>query len=102
MPVDFEPLVATLPDQPPDAVQELALLEDQVSMALLPFDTVVGPAVNETTGADAAAILMANAGKAAVCAPAETLMTMPASLALPAEGVPDRVPVFALNCAQAG
>ena len=50
MPVDFDPLVATLPDQPPDAVQELALLADQVNIALPPFETVLGPAVSLTMG----------------------------------------------------
>ena len=56
-PVDFDPLVATLPDQPPDAVQELALLDDQVNIALPPFETVLGPAVNLTVGAGAGGVV---------------------------------------------
>ena len=43
--------MATLPDQPPDAVQELALLDDQVNIALPPFAMVLGPAVSLTVGA---------------------------------------------------
>jgi len=47
--------------------------------------------------------LMLNAGRAALCAPFDTLTTILASVAtLPVEGVPDSVPVVALNCAQAG
>jgi hypothetical protein len=50
-PVDCEPLVASLPDQPPEAVQEVALVDDQVSVALLPLVTVLGAALKVTVGA---------------------------------------------------
>ena len=46
-------MVATLPNQPPDAVQELALFDDQVNIALPPFETVLGPTVSLTVGAGA-------------------------------------------------
>ncbi len=50
-PVDFEPVVASLPDQPPEAVQLVALVEDQVNVALLPLVTVLGDALKVTVGA---------------------------------------------------
>jgi hypothetical protein len=40
-----------VPDQPPPAVQEVAFFADQVSVALLPFVTVLGLALIATTGA---------------------------------------------------
>jgi hypothetical protein len=51
-PVESEPPVAALaPDQAPDAIQDVAWVADQVSMALLPLATVLGPAVKLTVGA---------------------------------------------------
>ena len=50
-PVDCDPLAASLPDQPPEAVQAVALVEDQVSAALLPLVTVLGAALKVTVGA---------------------------------------------------
>jgi hypothetical protein len=50
-PVDCDPLVASLPDQPPEAVQAVALVEDQFSVALLPLVTVLGAALKVTVGA---------------------------------------------------
>jgi hypothetical protein len=44
------PFVGLLPDQPPDAVQLLALLEDQLSVADPPLLTVVGLALRLTVG----------------------------------------------------
>lgn len=41
-PVDCEPLTALLPDQAPDAVQEVALFETHVNVELLPLATVLG------------------------------------------------------------
>lgn len=40
-----------VPDQAPDAMQDVALVADQVSMALLPLATVPGAADRLTTGA---------------------------------------------------
>ena len=45
------PLVGSLPDQPPDAAQLVALLEDQLSIAEPPLLTVVGVALRLTEGA---------------------------------------------------
>ena len=49
-PVDTLPLTASVPDQPPDAVQEVALVVVQVSMAALPLAMVLGLAVSATVG----------------------------------------------------
>ena len=50
-PVDCVPLVASLPDQPPEAVHDVALLEDQVSVEVAPLATLVGFALIDTVGA---------------------------------------------------
>ena len=52
-PVELEPLVALVPDQAPEAVQEEALVEDQVSVELPPLATLVGLALSEAVGAGA-------------------------------------------------
>ena len=48
-PVLCEPLVALVPLQPPEAVHEVALVEDQVSAVVPPEATDVGEADNVTT-----------------------------------------------------
>ena len=45
-----EPLVATAPFQPPEAVQAVALVADQVRVELPPEDTLAGSALSETVG----------------------------------------------------
>ena len=52
-PVLCEPLVGSLPFQPPEAVQEVVLVEDQVSVAAAPLATVLGLAAKVTVGAGA-------------------------------------------------
>ena len=49
-PVDWLPEVAWGPDQAPEAVQEVALAEDQVSVEDAPFTIDVGVAVSDTVG----------------------------------------------------
>jgi hypothetical protein len=44
-PLDWEPLIALLPDQPPEAVHAVALFEAHVRVALLPLATVLGLAL---------------------------------------------------------
>ena len=44
------PLVGSLPDQPPEAVQLLALLDDQLNVADAPLLTVGGFALRLTVG----------------------------------------------------
>jgi hypothetical protein len=41
-PVAAVPLAVLLPDQPPEAVQAVALVDDQVRVVLLPCETVLG------------------------------------------------------------
>jgi hypothetical protein len=50
LPVEAEPLVASAPLQPPEAVQEVAFVEDQVNVALPPLVTVLGLAESVTVG----------------------------------------------------
>ena len=50
-PVDCVPEVAFEPVQPPEAVHAVALLDDHVSVELLPEVTLVGLAVSVTVGA---------------------------------------------------
>jgi hypothetical protein len=52
-PVDAEPLRALLPDQPPEAVQAVAWVVDQVSVALAPLATALGPTLKATVGSGA-------------------------------------------------
>jgi hypothetical protein len=47
-PVDCDPLNALLPDQAPEAVQAVALVDDQVSVDPLPLATVLGLALKLT------------------------------------------------------
>jgi hypothetical protein len=49
-PVDCDPLVATLPDHPPDPMQEVALVVVQFSIALPPLATLPGVALRLTVG----------------------------------------------------
>jgi hypothetical protein len=48
--VDCEPLNALAPDQAPEAVQEDALLDDHVNVALLPLVIVLGLATSPSVG----------------------------------------------------
>jgi len=48
-----DPLIAWLPVQPPEAVQEVALMDVQLSVEALPLATVLGLAVKLTVGAAA-------------------------------------------------
>ena len=49
-PVDCEPLTALAPDQTPEAVQTVALVDDQLKLALLPLAIVLGLADRATVG----------------------------------------------------
>ena len=52
-PVDCEPLMALVPDQPPEAVQDVALVDVQVRVELAPLATEAGLAVKVTVGVGA-------------------------------------------------
>jgi hypothetical protein len=49
--VVLEPLVASLPPQPPEAAQEVALVDDQLNLDAAPLWTVLGFAEKVTAGA---------------------------------------------------
>jgi len=49
--VASEPVVALLPDQAPEAVHEVARVDDQFRVALAPLATVLGLEVSVTVGA---------------------------------------------------
>lgn len=55
-PVDCEPLVALVPAQAPEAVQEVALADFQVKAAVPPLLTVLGVALRATVGAAEASV----------------------------------------------
>ena len=54
--MDCEPLVALVPDQPPEAVHEVAFVVDQLKVELPPLATVLGLAARLTVGAEAAEV----------------------------------------------
>jgi hypothetical protein len=58
--VDNEPFTALVPDQAPEAVHEVALVEDQVRVELAPLATLAGPALSETLGAAADTVTVAD------------------------------------------
>ena len=58
-PVDCVPLVALEPDQAPEAVQEVALVEDHVNVEVAPPATVLGVAVKVTVGAGVVTVTVA-------------------------------------------
>lgn len=49
--MDCEPLKAWLPDQAPEAVHEVALVDDHFKLALSPLAIVLGLAARFTVGA---------------------------------------------------
>jgi len=49
--VDCEPLTAWLPDQAPEALHEVALVDDQLNVDALPLATLLGLVVKLTVGA---------------------------------------------------
>jgi hypothetical protein len=51
-PVDCVPVTALAPDQAPEAAQEVAFVADQLSVALPPLFTALGPTLSVTVGAE--------------------------------------------------
>jgi len=49
-PVDSFPDVVLVPDQAPEAVQDVAFVDDHVSSAAVPLTTLAGFALNVTVG----------------------------------------------------
>lgn len=58
--MDAVPLIALVPDQAPEAVQEVALVEDQLNVEVPPLETLVGLALSETLGAAADTVTVAD------------------------------------------
>jgi hypothetical protein len=58
--VASDPLVASEPDHPPDAVQDATSFDDQVSVEVPPFATLVGLALRDTLGVPAATVTVAD------------------------------------------
>jgi hypothetical protein len=52
-PVPAEPLVALVPVQPPEAVHDVALVDDQLRVEVAPLATVLGLELKVTVGARA-------------------------------------------------
>ncbi len=48
--MDFEPLTGMLPDQAPEALQDVAFVAAQVNVALLPLVIALGPTLRLTVG----------------------------------------------------
>ena len=98
------PLVGSLPDQPPEAVQLDAFAADQLSIADPPLLTLVGVALRLTVGATTAAFtVIAKVDNAADPVPSLTLITIPDVVPTsPAPGVPLSCPVEMLKLAHEG
>ena len=58
--MDCDPLVASLPDQAPEAVQEVAWAADQLRVELPPLATVLGLAAKVTVGAGEVTVTVAD------------------------------------------
>ena len=58
--MECDPLVASLPLQPPEAMQEVAFLDDQDSVELLPLAMVLGLALKLTVGAGEVTVTVAD------------------------------------------
>jgi len=59
-PVECEPLVASLPVQPPEAVQEVAFVDVQDRVELEPLAMVLGLALKLTVGAAEVTVTVAD------------------------------------------
>ncbi len=59
-PVDCVPLAALVPDQAPEAVHDVAFVEDQVSVELAPLVTEVGLALKVTVGTGVVTVTVAD------------------------------------------
>ena len=58
--VAWEPLAASLPPQPPDATQDVPLVDDHVNVETAPLLTVLGFAVSVTDGAGVVTVTVAD------------------------------------------
>jgi hypothetical protein len=91
-PVDSAPEVALAPDQPPEAMQEVTLVEDQVSVDDPPLVTEVGFAVSDAVGTGGVTgtvvkIQLKLAANALPAASAAAVVMVAVYCVLPARGV---------------
>jgi hypothetical protein len=103
-PVLALPLVGSLPDHPPDALQLVALVDDQLNVAAEPLLTVPGLALMLTAGLTTAELtVIAKAGNDADAYTSLVLITIPEYVPTSvAAGVPLNCPVALLKPAQPG
>ena len=103
-PVLALPLVGSFPDQPPEAAQLDAFVEDQANIAEPPLLTLPGVALRLTVGATTAAVtVIANDDNDADPLPSLTLITIPeVAPTSAAVGVPLSCPLAVLKLAQEG
>ena len=60
-PLDWLPEIALLPDHAPEALHELASVDDQLRVEELPLTTEAGLAVSDTVGSGAVTVTLADA-----------------------------------------
>ena len=88
-PVDWEPLMALLPDQPPEAVQAVALLETQLKVELPPLATVLGLALMLTVALGAALTVTVADWAALPPLPVQLSVKVELVVSAPVDWVPD-------------
>jgi hypothetical protein len=84
----LEPRVGSVPDQPPDAAQLLALVVDQVSVDRPPLATVIGLALNVMAGAGGFTLTTVDCA-ALPPAPLQVRVYVLLALSAPVDCVPD-------------
>jgi hypothetical protein len=92
--VDCEPLGPLEPLQPPDALQDVALVLDQLSEEEVPESTVLGVAASETTGGILETVTVADC----VADPPAPVQVSPYSVVLVRAPVGQVPPVATLPC----
>ena len=85
--VDWLPEVGLAPDQPPEALQEVALVVDQVSTEDSPLATDVGFAASDTVGTDGHVAVAAQPLESALPPPPQAESPRPANRAANAKSV---------------
>jgi hypothetical protein len=86
-PVDCVPLGASAPDQPPEAVQPVALVELQVSIEELPLVTLVGFALSVAVGTGST-VTVADTLALVPPAPVQSIVNVLSAVSAPVDCVP--------------
>ena len=96
-PLECDPLVAWVPLQPPDAAQEVALVDVQDSVELPPLATVLGLALKLTVGASEVTVTVADCA-ALPPAPVQVRVYVASAVSVPVDceplmaSAPDQAP----------